>query len=73
MRRIDHVVIGGNGALFAVEGPLQDARHRLASVDKTQAATQSIDASSRQLQDSEQQPLGAVHQEAPRRRMAVMP
>jgi acetyl esterase/lipase len=46
MQRIDHVVIGANGALFAVEGPLDDARHRIAGVDRTQAAAQPLESSS---------------------------
>jgi hypothetical protein len=49
MQRIDHVVIGANGALFAVEGPLDDASHRIASVDKAQAAALPIEASSEQV------------------------
>lgn len=46
LQKIDHVVLGANGSLFAVEGPLEDARHRLASIDKTQAAAQPLEASS---------------------------
>lgn len=46
LQRIDHVVVGANGTLFGVEGPLEDARHRLASIDKTQAAAQPLEASS---------------------------
>lgn len=49
MQRIDHVVIGANGALFAVEGPLQDASHRITSVEKTLAAAQPIETSSNQV------------------------
>lgn len=47
MQRIEHVVVGANGAVFAVDGPLEDASHRIASVDKTQAAAQPLESSSR--------------------------
>lgn len=56
MQRIDHVVVGANGALFAVEGPLEDASHRIASVDRSQAAAQSIEVSSQLLQAQASQP-----------------
>ncbi|QNP41110.1 XVIPCD domain-containing protein [Lysobacter solisilvae (ex Woo and Kim 2020)] len=49
LQKIDHVVVGANGSLFAVEGPLEDARHRIASVDKAQAAAQPLEASSQAL------------------------
>jgi hypothetical protein len=35
--------------LFAVQGPLNDASHRIASVDTAQAAAQPIEASSEQV------------------------
>lgn len=49
LQKIDHVVVGANGTLFAVEGPLEDARHRLASLDKAQAAAQPLEASSQSV------------------------
>lgn len=75
MQRIDHVVIGANGALFAVEGPLQDASHRIASVDKTQAASQSIEASSQQLHSlaQPQAQLPVQPTEDVQRRAALLP
>lgn len=50
LHRIDHVVVGVNGTLFAVEGPLESASHRVVGIDKWQAAAQSVEASSQQLQ-----------------------
>lgn len=74
MQRIDHVVIGGNGALFGVEGPLEDASHRIASVDKTQAASQPIETSSRQLDRRMEAEANAQPQQVEmQRRTLVMP
>lgn len=50
LHRIDHVVVGVNGTLFAVEGPLESASHRVVGIDKWQAAAQSVEVSSQQLQ-----------------------
>jgi hypothetical protein len=75
MHHIDHVVIGANGALFAVEGPLQDASHRIASVDKAWAAIQPIQASSHLLGPHQlQQPeVPAQSRQAESQRVVTMP
>ena len=50
LHRIDHVVVGANGVLFAAEGPLDGASRRIAGIDKAQAAAQPLEASSQQVQ-----------------------
>lgn len=63
MQRIDHVVLGTRGAVFAVEGGLHDPDRRIAKMDKDEGAAQSLELSSRQAalagagsaQQSEQQ------------------
>lgn len=50
LHRIDHVVVGANGVLFAVEGALDGASRRIAGIDKAQAAAQPLEASSQQVQ-----------------------
>lgn len=73
MQRIDHVVIGANGALFAVEGPLDDARHRIASVDKAQASAQPVEVSSRQVQAQPEAAESQAPQVETQRRIALTP
>jgi len=76
LKRIDHVVVGANGALFAVEGPLQDASHRIASVDGQQAAARSFEESSlaasaaSTLQAAER--IGSIAQPLPSDRRSVL-
>lgn len=73
MQRIDHVVVGANGALFAVEGPLDDACHRIASVDKAQASAQPIEVSSRQVQARPEAAESQAQQVETQRRIALTP
>jgi hypothetical protein len=73
MQRIDHVVIGTNGSIFAVEGPLENASHRIAGMDKAQAAEQPIETSSRQLgpQHRPEAQIGSPQAEVTRRAVFV--
>ena len=71
LHRIDHVVVGANGKLFAVEGPLESASHRLVGVDKGQAAAQSIEASSKLLQPPTESPAQSIQPERHRHAVAL--
>lgn len=73
MQRIDHVVHGTNGALFAVEGPLQDASHRIVSVEKAPAAAQSIEASSTQVRQQMEAAASHPQPAETQRRTALTP
>jgi hypothetical protein len=70
LHRIDHVIAGANGTLFAVEGPLESAGHRIVGIDKGQAASESIEASSQQLQSPAEAPAQPMQPE--RQRHAVV-
>jgi hypothetical protein len=70
LHRIDHVVAGANGTLFAVEGALESASHRIVGIDKRHAAAQSIEASSQQLQSPAEAPAESMPPE--RQRHAVV-
>jgi hypothetical protein len=71
LHRIDHVVAGANGTLFAVEGPLESAGHRIVGIDKGQAASQSIEASSQQLQSPAEAPAQPMQPERQRHAVAL--
>lgn len=71
LHRIDHVVTGANGTLFAVEGPLENAGHRIVGIDKGQAASQSIEASSQQLQSPAEGPAQPMQPERQRHAVAL--
>jgi hypothetical protein len=74
LQKIDHVVLGANGSLFAVEGPLEDARHRIASVDKAQAAQQPLEASSQAVVHAPREaPAGTEPALEMQRRAALTP
>jgi hypothetical protein len=49
MQRIDHVVAGPGGAVFAVQGDLRDVSHRVLPLDLTALASQPIEKSTAQL------------------------
>jgi peptidoglycan hydrolase-like protein with peptidoglycan-binding domain len=57
LKQIDHVVLSTNGSsLFAVQGRMDDPAHNRVHVDKAQAAAQTIERSTQQLdQDVQQQ------------------
>jgi hypothetical protein len=51
LRRIDHVVLGIDAVgLFAVQGGLEDPAHRRTQVDRVQATAQSVEHSTRALE-----------------------
>lgn len=70
LHRIDHIVAGANGTLFAVEGALESASHRVVGIDKWQAAAQSLEVSSKQLQPPTESPAQSIQPE--RQRHAVV-
>mgnify|MGYP003482100768 FL=1 len=49
MPRVDHVVAGPGGAVFAVQGDLRDAAHRVLPLNLAQLASQPIETSTAQL------------------------
>ncbi|WP_082538897.1 XVIPCD domain-containing protein [Lysobacter sp. Root494] len=71
LHRIDHVVGGANGTLFAVEGPLESAGHRIVGIDKGQAVAQSIETSSQQLQSPAEAPAQPMQPERQRHAVAL--
>ena len=64
LNRVDHVVLGGNGQVFAVEGRLDDPAHKLACVPVEQALRTPLEQSDRKLADATQ----AIAQEQERER-----
>ena len=52
LRRVDHVVMGSTGNLFAVEGRLDDPAHRRACVSVAQVALVDVEASDRALSEA---------------------
>lgn len=71
LSRIDHVVASANGMLFAVEGPLENASHRIVGIDKEHAAAQAIEASSQQLQSVTGTQSPSMHAERQRHAVAL--
>ncbi|MEN1960538.1 XVIPCD domain-containing protein [Luteimonas sp. MJ246] len=49
LRRVDHVLMGTTGNVFAIEGRLDDPAHRRASVSAAEAALVTVQESDRQL------------------------
>jgi hypothetical protein len=71
LNQIDHVVLGANGSkLFAVEGGLDDASHRMVHLDKAQAASQPIEHSSAQASERQAEQQSQIERE-PRRTMVT--
>lgn len=49
LQRVDHVLMGTTGKVFAIEGRLDDPAHRRASVSVAEAALVTVDESDRRL------------------------
>ena len=49
MSRVDHIIAGADGAVFAVQGDLRDASHKILPLDLAQLAAQPIETSTAQL------------------------
>lgn len=49
LQRVDHVVAGPAGTVFAVQGDLRDPSHRMVALNLSQLASQSIETSTAQL------------------------
>jgi hypothetical protein len=47
--RVDHVVAGPDGTVFAVQGDLRDASHKVLALDLAQLASQPVEVSTAQL------------------------
>ena len=72
LQRIDHVIANRDGTgLFVVQGAMSDPAHHRIYVDKAQAAHQSIERSTQQIERERQQQPNLTHQESHPSRMMM--
>ena len=69
LSRVDHVVMGGNGNVFAVEGRLDDPAHKRALVSTQEAIQMPVGQSDQKLQAANQ----AIAQEQQLAQQQAMP
>lgn len=71
MQRVDHVVPGAGGNVFAVQGDLRDPSHRLLSLNLAQLSAQPVETSTAQLAALMPQPDAAAEGQRQERGRAV--